>query len=86
MKTIVMDAFGREDGPGKTIDDFKTEPLWNCRFHATNYWHEVGCPHREWTTQELRDALVTAKQSSAWQLHLLNFPKDIVAMPRKESN
>lgn len=36
---------------------------WNCRFHPTDWWHEVGCPHKDWTKEELQEALVTAKQS-----------------------
>jgi hypothetical protein len=34
-------------GSGKT---------WCCRFHPTDWWHEVGCPHRDWTDAELRSA------------------------------
>lgn len=26
------------------------QPAWACRFHPTDWWHEVGCPHMEWTT------------------------------------
>jgi hypothetical protein len=26
---------------------------FNCRFHPTDWWHEVGCPHREWTDEQL---------------------------------
>jgi hypothetical protein len=27
-----------------------------CRFHPTDGWHEVGCPHRPWSDDELRHA------------------------------
>lgn len=27
-----------------------------CRFHPFNWWHEVGCPHMEWTPEELAEA------------------------------
>lgn len=29
---------------------------WNCRFHPFNWWHEVGCPHVDWTPEQLGDA------------------------------
>lgn len=31
----------------------KEEKTWNCRFHPTDGWHEVGCPHRNWTKKQL---------------------------------
>lgn len=31
---------------------------WTCRFHPTDWWHEVGCPHMEWTAEQLRGALI----------------------------
>lgn len=34
---------------------------WHCRFHPFNSWHEVGCPHRNWTKEELQSALETKK-------------------------
>lgn len=37
---------------------------WTCRFHPTNSWHEVGCPHRQWTKEEIQDALETQKLSN----------------------
>jgi rhamnogalacturonyl hydrolase YesR len=37
---------------------------WTCRFHPTDWWHEVGCPHQEWTKEQLLAALVTAKYSN----------------------
>jgi hypothetical protein len=36
---------------------------WICRFHPTNSFHEVGCPHQEWTKEELQRALELAKES-----------------------
>lgn len=48
----------------KTLDDFT--PQYNCRFHPTDWWHEVGCPHKAWTTDELQKALNTTKQSNAY--------------------
>lgn len=35
---------------------------WTCRFHPYDWWHEVGCPHREWTNDELLSALITKKE------------------------
>lgn len=52
----------------KAILDFKFDkdaPVsWTCRFHPIDWWHEVGCPHREWTKEELQEALVNAKRSA----------------------
>ena len=39
-----------------------TEVHWSCRFHPTNWWHEVGCPHQTWTKKDLLGALVSKKQ------------------------
>lgn len=25
--------------------DCEKDRTWNCRFHPTDWWHEVGCPH-----------------------------------------
>lgn len=54
----------------KSLDDFK-HITWNCRFHPFNGWHEAGCPHREWTKEQLQDALNLAKQSNAYLIYLL---------------
>jgi hypothetical protein len=45
----------------KLVDEI--EITWNCRFHPTDWWHEVGCPHKDWTKEELWDALRTSKKS-----------------------
>jgi hypothetical protein len=36
-------------------------PTYNCRFHPTEWFHEVGCPHREWTVEELKHAIDSNK-------------------------
>jgi len=38
---------------------------WNCRFHPTHWWHETGCPHMEWTVEQLLSAVVTKKESDS---------------------
>ena len=40
----------------------KSEVTWNCRFHPGDWWHEVGCPHKVWTVEELRNALISKKR------------------------
>jgi hypothetical protein len=35
----------------------KDNPHWHCRFHPTDWWHEVGCPHMKWEIKQLQDAL-----------------------------
>jgi hypothetical protein len=42
-----------------------TTPLsWVCRFHPTDWFHEVGCPHREWTKEELQSAIESNKRKA----------------------
>ena len=48
------------------------KPVYNCRFHPINGWHEVGCPHKEWTKEQLQDALNKSKSSQQYQLSLLS--------------
>lgn len=43
------------------IEDIKIN--WCCRFHPTDSFHEVGCPHKEWSKEELYKALIVAKQT-----------------------
>ncbi len=50
----------------------KGKPTYNCRFHPTDFWHEVGCPHREWSKEELQNALDNAKRSIELQIKLKN--------------
>jgi hypothetical protein len=45
----------------KKMDELKEKVLFCCRFHPTDGFHEVGCPHRDWTKEELIDALKMAK-------------------------
>ena len=46
----------------KELKERQDKVKWSCRFHPTNWWHEVGCPHKEWTNEELLDALITKKE------------------------
>ncbi len=43
---------------------------FTCRFHPTDWFHEVGCPHKEWTKEELQSALKTAKQVNEWHMQI----------------
>lgn len=36
--------------------------IWHCRFHPTDGFHEIGCPHKDWTKDELQKALETKKR------------------------
>lgn len=76
MKTTILDSYGRQDSAGKSIDDFIIKPTFMCHFRLQQ--HEVGCSHKNWSKEELQSAIVTHKQSKAWQLHLLNFPEDMI--------
>lgn len=44
---------------------------FSCRFHPTDWFHEVGCEHQEWSKEQLRDALITAKKSHQFILKKL---------------
>ena len=51
------------------LKDIETvEVSWICRFHLTNWFHEVGCPHQDWTIDQLRSALVSKKKFEQWRL------------------
>jgi hypothetical protein len=30
---------------------------YTCRVHPTESWHEIGCPHQNWTKEQLQEAL-----------------------------
>lgn len=54
--------------PEKYFKDMKLS--WCCRFHPTDYFHEVGCPHQEWTKEQLHEALITAKKTIQYHFEL----------------
>ena len=54
----------------KTRKDFK--PVYRCHFRL---WHEVGCPHRDWTKEELQEALDAAKATNEYLVYLSDSPK-----------
>lgn len=39
----------------------KPERTWHCRFHPVDWFHEVGCPHVDWTEDQLRQANLSAQ-------------------------
>lgn len=42
----------------------KQVPLtWICRFHPTDSWHEVGCPHLDWDKEQLQAAIESQKRN-----------------------
>ena len=50
----------------------KGKPTYSCRFHPTDWWHEVGCPHKSWTMEELQRALDQAKRNCELHYKLIN--------------
>jgi len=46
----------------KNLEKRRAKVVWSCRFHPTNSWHEAGCPHQEWTKEQLVSALITKKE------------------------
>lgn len=57
----------------KTLKDFT--PRYNCRFHPTDGWHEVGCPHINWSKKQLQEALNNSRQSNEYLVYLLGNKK-----------
>jgi hypothetical protein len=58
------------------LEFLKKKPTYNCRFHPTNWWHEVGCPHKDWSKEELQEALDSAKRSQELHIWDLNHPSN----------
>lgn len=54
------------------LEFLKKKPSYTCNFHPFHGWHSVGCSHKEWTKEELQDALDNCKRSQELQIHLLN--------------
>lgn len=48
----------------------KQKPNYACHFREN--WHTVGCSHRDWTKEQLQEALDNSKRAHELQLHLLN--------------
>lgn len=69
------------------MDNIK-EITWMCRFHPTDWFHEVGCPHNnDWSKEDLQRALETAKRSNDWHMHQINEMLRIpVEFPDRESD
>jgi len=44
---------------------------FSCRFHPTDWFHEVGCEHQVWSVEDLRGALINAKKSHQFILKKL---------------
>jgi hypothetical protein len=51
--------------PTKQLEDFA--PVYSCSGTS----HEVGCPHKEWSREDLQDALNNAKHSNEYLCYLL---------------
>jgi hypothetical protein len=64
MKIPVIEIINKE------LKDF--EPSYSCRFHPTDSFHEVGCPHKKWGVKDLQESLDLAKQSNNYLIYLLS--------------
>jgi hypothetical protein len=60
----VQQALMNEENIPKIMNKDETEfeiakknVVFSCRFHPTDWWHEVGCPHMQWTNEQLLDAI-----------------------------
>lgn len=61
----------------KKLEEAKANPTFHCRFHPTDWWHEVGCPHVEWTPEQLKDALASERaMNRVYQHELFGLPLD----------
>jgi hypothetical protein len=45
----------------RKMNNLKEKVSFCCRVHPTDGYHEVGCPHRDWSREELIDAIKMAK-------------------------
>ena len=54
------------------LEFLKKKPIYSCRFHPTDWWHEVGCPDRDWSKEELQRALDNAKRALELHIYDLN--------------
>lgn len=61
MTTQDLKAAIANKGFQEEYDKARANPVFSCIHRADQ--HEVGCPHREWSADELREALLTAKAS-----------------------
>lgn len=52
--------------------------VWYCRFHPTESFHEVGCPHQQWTVEQLTNALISKKRFEAY---MAGRAEAVLAMP-----
>ena len=50
----------------------KEKPLYTCCVTPGHVFHEVGCSDKQWTVEQLQEALDRAKRSLELQLHLKN--------------
>lgn len=71
------------------FDKYKKSIIFNCRFHPdpSQAWHEIGCPHKDWTKEQLRDAVIHAKAINKIYFDVL-FPGNITEVDitnKKES-
>ena len=59
------DSFSKKvKGNTITIPDID---YWNCRFHPTDWWHEIGCPHMKWSQKEIEGALIKNINMTEWK-------------------
>lgn len=56
-----------------------TKVIWTCRVHPTDSFHEVGCPHRDWSKEELYEALETAKKTIEAHISVFKDHPEIVS-------
>ncbi len=52
------------------LEFLKQKPRYTCRHHPTDGWHEIGCPDKEWTKEDLQKALDQQKRNNELERHL----------------
>lgn len=40
------------------------ECFWTCGFNSKNEWHEIGCPHQDWTKEQLLEVIKIHKKNN----------------------
>lgn len=49
--------------------------MFRCRFHPSEGFHEIGCPHQEWTKEALLEAILVKKRFEEKHLNISNLPE-----------
>lgn len=58
IKDFIRQVLSNEKEKTKQISN----PIYTCRSHPSEGWHEVGCSHQSWSKEQLQEALDLSKR------------------------